>query len=142
MSALPDPFRRTVLHVDGDEAERQAVARVLSRAGYRVLSAADGAGALRALEERPDLVILDVRLPDTTGFELCRHIRGTPGTAALPIAFLSSSFFADEDQRYAASLGADVFLTRPVQATLLVEMVERLTATRSTQGRPVPSAAG
>ena len=134
---------RTVLHVDRDPSSRAAVARVLSSAGHRVLSAADGAGALQALQDRPDLVLLEVRLPDTTGFELCRHIRRTPGTADLPVAFLSGSYLADEEQGYAASLGVGAFLAHPLQPALLLETVDRLTAPCSRQDRPVaPRAAG
>jgi CheY-like chemotaxis protein len=132
----PAPLARTVLHVDPHDATRAAVARVLSRAGHRVVGAPDGAGAVRALQDGPDLVLLDVRLPDTTGFELCRHIRRTPATADLPVAFLSASALADEEQGYAASLGVDAFLTHPLQPGLLLETVDRLTATRSQRDRP------
>jgi CheY-like chemotaxis protein len=128
---------RLILHVDDDEATRYAVARMLERAGHRVIPAADGAAALRLLDAGPDLVLLDIRLPDTTGFELCRHVRSRPGTARLPVAFLSARYFADEDEAYGRAVGGDAFLVHPVDPAALLQTVERLTS--APPARPAPA---
>jgi response regulator RpfG family c-di-GMP phosphodiesterase len=84
-TATKAPRAATVLAVDDDPSGRYVVARVLREAGYRVLEAASGADALAlASAETPDLVVLDVRLPDADGFEVCRTLKSRPPTAATP----------------------------------------------------------
>jgi len=65
---------QVILHVDDNEAGRYALSRVLRNAGFNVLEAASGAEALAQMANRPDLVILDVNLPDMSGLEVCRRI--------------------------------------------------------------------
>ncbi|HVP66914.1 MAG TPA: response regulator [Anaeromyxobacteraceae bacterium] len=80
-----------VLLVDDDEGLRQAVARGLAKAGYRVSVAADGREALeRVREERPDAAVLDVLLPDSGGLGLAAEMRRIPGLGALPVLFVTA----------------------------------------------------
>jgi len=88
--AVPCGARRVLL-VDDDEGLRQAVARGLAKAGYRVAAAADGREALERLrEERPDAAVIDVLLPDAGGLGLAAEIRRLPDLHALPVLFVTA----------------------------------------------------
>ena len=79
----------TVLNVDDNEAGRYAKSRVLQRAGYRVVEAATGAAALQLVPEvRPELILLDVKLPDIDGLDVCRAIKNNPASAAIMIVVI------------------------------------------------------
>ena len=88
----------TVLIIDDDEAKRHAIAKILRKAGYAIREGATGAEAIRLAAEKPDLVILDVKLPDVSGFEVCRRIKEDPATATIPVLHLSTTFVDLEDR--------------------------------------------
>jgi two-component system NtrC family sensor kinase len=118
--------RPLVLHVGDSEATRYLVARLLTRGGFDVISAGSGREAIARLEDRPDAILLDVKLPDVTGFQLCRHLRGDPRAATVPIVHLSANHPLPEDQRYGLSVGADAYLVQPVDGAVLNETLRRL----------------
>jgi CheY-like chemotaxis protein len=82
----------TILLVDDDEPKRYSIARTLRRAGYAVMEAVTGSEALRMVASRPDLIVLDVKLPDIDGFEVCRRIKSEPTTRAIPVLHVSGTF--------------------------------------------------
>ncbi|MHC5861854.1 response regulator, partial [Nostoc sp.] len=91
--------RVTILHVDDNEANRYVVNRILQNAGFSVVEAATGATGLEAVVNfQPDLVILDVQLPDISGFEVCRQIKANPETTFIPVLQLSASFVQSQDK--------------------------------------------
>ncbi|WP_242342031.1 response regulator transcription factor [Anaeromyxobacter terrae] len=140
-SARPGEHARTrplVLHVEDNEATRYLVARLLARGGFDVVSAATGREAMLRLSERPDAILLDVKLPDVTGFQLCRHLRGDPRAATLPIVHLSASHPLPDDQRYGLSVGADAYLVHPVDGAVLTETLRRLIGRATGEGRGAP----
>ncbi len=115
-----------ILVVDDSAPNRDVLLGVLSDAGHRVTAAASGAAALAALaEERPDLVLLDVSLPDVDGFDLCRQVKARPETEFLPVILLTAH---DElrDRTLSAHAGADDFLTYPIHRLELVSRVGSL----------------
>jgi signal transduction histidine kinase len=114
-----------ILIVDDDEASRYVKARVLARCGYRVLEAACGTEALSAVEsERPELVLLDVRLPDASGIEICREVkRRQPGTLVLQT---SAAFTRAGDRAAGLEGGADSYLIEPIEPEELVAQVGSL----------------
>ena len=93
----------TILNVDDNEANRYAVTRMLKRAGFATAEADCGEEALRQVAALPDLVILDVNLPDIDGFEVCRRIKADPATASIPILHLSASYVRPARTRPGAS---------------------------------------
>ncbi len=95
---MPDNPGATILVVDDKEASRYTVARLLRKQGYEVREAASGEEALRLAAGRPDLVILDVKMPDMSGYEVCRRLKADPATASMPVLHLSATF-ADSDSR-------------------------------------------
>jgi PAS domain S-box-containing protein len=124
----------TILAVDDNEASRYAVARILRHAGYRVLEAASGAETLAQVErERPDLVILDVNLPDTDGYAMCRQLKADPATASVLVLHLSATFVHAVDAVRGLDGGADGYLTQPVDPPVLLATIRALLRTRQAE---------
>jgi PAS domain S-box-containing protein len=116
--------RPLILHVDDNEAGRYATGRVLLAADFDVVSVATGAEALRTLEEtRPDLVLLDVNLPDINGIEVCRRIKSNPATSDLPVLQLTASSLSARDLAKSLEGGADSFLREPIEPEALVAFI-------------------
>ncbi|HET7551054.1 MAG TPA: ATP-binding protein [Gemmatimonadaceae bacterium] len=115
-----------VLVVDDTEGNRYAVARLLRGAGMEVSEAATGSDALRLAKELPDLVVLDIKLPDMTGYEVCRQIKSAPTTASIPVMHLSASYTENADRAYGLEAGADAYLTHPVDPALLLATARAL----------------
>ncbi len=118
-----------ILVVDDNAAALYATARVLRSAGFEVLTVTTGTEALRRAPEA-ELVVLDINLPDVDGFEVCRRLRASPGTARLPVLHLSATFTHAEDRAVGLEAGADGYLTRPVEAPVLIATVRTLLLAR------------
>jgi two-component system OmpR family response regulator len=115
------PPVRTILLVDDDSHLREVARYALSQAGFRVEEADNGRDALAAARARaPDLIVLDVRMPEMDGLEVCRELRKT---SRVPIVFLSS---ADEeiDRVLGLELGGDDYLGKPFSPRELVARVK------------------
>jgi PAS domain S-box-containing protein len=110
----------TVLYVDDDEFNRNTFALAFRDAGFDVKEAATGGEALRLAAENPDLIVLDVNLPDINGFEVCRHIKAHPATTSIPVMHMSGVYLTSEDRMHSLEDGADVYLTKPVEPRELV----------------------
>ena len=120
----------TILLVDDDETKRYTIAKTLLRAGYTVEEAATGSEALRLAAMRPDLVILDVRLPDLDGFEVCRRLKSDPATRAIPVLHISSTFVDIEDKVHGLESGADGYLTNVAESLEMLATVRALLRAR------------
>ena len=107
--------KATILNVDDDDAGRYTVSRVLRQAGFEVMEAANGAESLRLVKENPDLVVLDVQLPDMSGFEVCERIRADPATSLIPVLHLSATYIDSQSMVRGLDHGADGYLTQPVE---------------------------
>jgi PAS domain S-box-containing protein len=127
MAERPAP---AILIVDDTDASRYAVSRTLRKAGYAVEEAATGGEALRLAAARPDLVILDVNLPDMTGYEVCQKIKADPLTASIPVLHLSSSFVHSENRSEGLESGADGYLVYPLEPRELLANVEAMLRVR------------
>ncbi len=116
----------TVLNVDDNDASRYARSRVLLHGGYRVIEATTGEEALAmVLSERPEIVLLDVNLPDISGLDVCRKIKASPQAAAIPVLHISAT--AVEEQDLISGLqAADAYVTEPVQPEVLLAFVGAL----------------
>ena len=123
---MQQPSIPRVLLVDDNEQTRYVLSRILVRAGMRVDQCGTGREALERVRELPDLVILDVKLPDISGYQVCRQIKGNPFTAGVTVLQISASFVSNESKVEALEGGADGYLTHPIDATVLVATVKSL----------------
>jgi DNA-binding response OmpR family regulator len=132
--ALRSGSQPRVLVVDDDRRVRELLEVALTAHGFAVLTAVDGEDAVQcAQRERPDLVILDVRLPKRSGFEVCDTLRSDPVDPTVPIVLVSAA--AETEQRlHAFSRGADDYLAKPFSPKELIARVRRL-LTRSEEAR-------
>jgi two-component system sensor histidine kinase/response regulator len=126
------PARRTVLVVDDDPRNRSLVRAYLGHL-YDVREAADAASGLHAVEEGPvDLVLLDVMMPGTSGYEVCRWIKARPSTELLPVILLTA-LGEQDDRTTGLEAGADDFLTKPVERRELLLRVAAFLRLRDQQ---------
>lgn len=117
----------TILNVDDHESARYAKSRILRSAGYRVLEAATGSEALRVLrEERPQLALIDVKLPDIDGLQVCRSVKDDPATASIMVLLTSALAIRREDKVTGLEEGADGYLVEPVESDELLANVKAL----------------
>jgi len=134
----------TVLVVDGDRAARAQAGGALERAGYRVCGFGNGADALAAAAaEAPALVLLELQLPDVTGYELCRQFRESHGDG-LPVFLMSGERTQSIDRVAGLLIGADDFIVKPFELDELVARVRRFVERRAGQrhnGRAAAAAA-
>ena len=120
-----------ILVVDDHDAGRYAKRRLLERAGFALMEAPTGAEALRlAHAEKPDLLLLDINLPDIGGLEVCEALRADDETARIPVIFTSAARLADDDVVRGLDAGGDNYLREPVDPTVLVATVRALLRAR------------
>jgi len=122
-----------VLIVDDREQNRYVLTRLLQQAAYQCEEAASGKEALRKLRSLPDVVILDVHLPDMSGFDLCRQIKSDPATAQVSVLQISASFVSPEDKAKALEAGADGYLTHPLDGVVLIATLRSLIRLREAE---------
>lgn len=116
-----------ILNVDDSDGARYAKTRILSRAGFQVIEAASGEEALtRARTESPSLILLDVKLPDINGMEVCRQLKADPETQTILVLQTSASFLGVADKVRALEGGADNYLLEPIEPEELVANVKAL----------------
>lgn len=115
-----------ILVVEDTPNLRRLVAYLLGRAGYEVLQAEDGRAAVEVLKRHlPDLILLDIRMPNMDGFELLELLRGFPRAQAIPVVMLTSLSGARDLDR-AMQLGVVDYLTKPIEPRALLSQVTRI----------------
>jgi GAF domain-containing protein/DNA-binding response OmpR family regulator len=115
-----------ILVIEDDERVRGFVRECLERAGFAVDEAATSAEGRTRMASLPDLVVLDVDLPDGDGRELCRRLKADPQTGAIPVVMLSGVFTELDDRAQALELGSDAYLTKPIRPSELVATVRAM----------------
>ena len=117
---------KTILYVEDNELNRKIVRDLLRRTSYRLIEAVDGeAGIATALEQRPDLILMDLQLPKVSGIEAVRALRNAPATADTPIIAITS-FALSGDQQKAKDAGASAYLAKPYSPFILLSMIRKL----------------
>lgn len=123
-----------LLIVDDNVATRYALRRRLERHGYLVAEAGTGTDGLAMIRsETPDALILDVNLPDMSGFDIVRILRAEPGTALLPVIHVSAASIHTGDIITGLNAGADAYLVHPVDADVLLATLRTLLRVRDTE---------
>jgi two-component system cell cycle response regulator DivK len=119
---------KTILIVEDNEKNMKLVRDILRHAGHATIEATTGeAGVRLAVERRPDLVLMDIQLPDIDGIEALRRIRADASLDAVPVVAVSASVMPDDQQKIVAS-GFDAFVTKPINLKPFLETVRRFLA--------------
>jgi len=122
-SVTPLNTNPLIMVVDDSLTVRKITSRMLSRAGYQVVTATDGVDALEKLEEfTPDVMLLDIEMPRMDGFALARELRRNPKTQNMPIIMITSRT-ADKHRDYAMQLGVNTYLGKPYQEDELLQNI-------------------
>lgn len=121
---------RKILVADDNANIRKVVKMGFESLGYVVLTAEDGRQALELVRaERPDLVILDVMMPEKNGYDVCSEMKGDPELRGIPVVMLTAKNL-EEDQYWGRELGADEYITKPYDPETLERVVEKILALR------------
>ncbi len=125
---IASPYKmqaQRVLIIDDSQDNLAISARLLKRAGYDVITATEGLEGLRlAKHEAPDLILLDVLLPDISGYEVCRLIKSDPLIQHIPVVYLTSINRSPEIKAEGYRAGADGHIVRPISNNELLAIVE------------------
>jgi twitching motility two-component system response regulator PilH len=116
----------TILVVDDSPTDLRLMATPLTEHGYNVITAVDGEQALEiALQQRPDLIVLDVILPKKNGFQVCRQLKTSPDTKDIKILMVTSKS-QDSDRIWGLRQGADEYMTKPFEDEEYLDTVGRM----------------
>ena len=125
MSANP-AGGKTILYVEDNEMNRQIVRDLLKRTTYRLIEAHDGeAGVAKALEARPDLILMDIQLPKISGLDATRKLRAEAATAKTPIIAITSFALSGDDVK-AKEAGATAYLAKPYSPRDLLGLIRKI----------------
>jgi len=120
---------KRILVVDDEVALTRMVQMNLERAGdYEVMTVNQGSEVLNAAREfRPDMIFLDVMMPDKSGDEVAEELREDPALSKVPFAFMTAIVTKDETDAMGTNIGGNEFLAKPVKTEELVAMIEKMT---------------
>ncbi len=120
-----------ILLVEDNEMNRDMLSRRLTRQGHEVLIAVDGAqGVAMAMQEKPEIVLMDMSLPVLDGWEATRRLKADAATAGIPIIALTAHALAS-DREQALAAGCDDYDTKPIELPRLLEKIGRLIEQRT-----------
>lgn len=118
--------KQKIMIVEDEESLLKLESILLTSRGYDVCSLSNGKDALELLEkEKPDLVLLDVMLPEMDGFEVCRKIKENPSTCHIPVIMLTARKGRD-DMAMGEQVKADWYITKPFKSAMVIESIQRL----------------
>lgn len=119
---------KTVLIVEDNELNRKLFNDLLEAYGYRTLKAVDGRGVPDLVrKERPDLVIMDIQLPDISGLEVTRTLKADPDVKAIPVIAVTA-FAMRGDEKKALEAGCEAYLSKPISIQSFIETVRKFAA--------------
>ena len=128
------PPLASILFVDDNDLACQGLVRALGQQGFHVFQASSGGEALRLVQEqKPSLVILDISLPDISGFEVCRRIKMDLATASIFVLHLTGHYISSDDRVEGLEGGADGYLVKPVSPRELIAQVKALLRIRQAE---------
>ena len=119
------PNNSTILYVEDNIDNRTLVRRILMAEGYNLLEAVDAKEALEILNNtQPDLILMDINMPDMDGYSLTAQIKSTPGFESLPIIALTANVMRGDRER-SLEAGCDGYIQKPIDIDTLSEQIER-----------------
>jgi len=114
----------SILVVDDEKDILELLQYNLEKEGYRVVTASNGKSALKLAQQKPELIVLDVMMPEIDGWEVCRSIRKSPVTSKIPVIFLTAKD-SEVDEVVGLELGADDYIRKPVKMRTFLARVKR-----------------
>ncbi|GAW67552.1 histidine kinase [Geoanaerobacter pelophilus] len=124
--------KNRILVVEDEESLLKLESILFTSKGYQVTGVRGGLDALRSIsQERPDLVVLDIMLPDMDGFEVCRSIKEDPDTRSIPVVMLTAKK-SSRDLEAGRVAGADAYITKPFKSVKVLEVIGGLLGNRMT----------
>ncbi|MCU7495677.1 MAG: response regulator [Ignavibacteria bacterium] len=127
------PPRCVTLVVDDNPVGLYATSRTLEAEGFKIITASTGSEALLRAKEKPDIIVLDVKLPDISGFEVCRIIKSDPETSVIPVIHLSATYLDNDSKAQGLEMGADAYLTHPVEPRVLTATINAMLRIRKAE---------
>jgi twitching motility two-component system response regulator PilG len=120
--------KKKILIVEDEESLLKLESILLISKGFEVKGVANGRAALEAVaEDKPDLVLLDIMLPEIDGFEVCRQLKSDPATRHIPVIMLTAKK-SREDMVRGEKVGADWYITKPFKSAMVIETIQRFLA--------------
>lgn len=120
--------KKRILLIDDHQTVFRLLEAIVRIKGYQLLYAENGQqGIAMARKEQPDLVLLDVMMPDIDGFKVCQYLKENRDTMAIPVVFLTARG-AEDDLENGRRAGADGFVTKPFQTIEVLSQIERMLA--------------
>lgn len=117
--------KKKILIVEDEESLLKLESILLTSKGYEVQGVGDGRAALEAISRsKPDLVLLDIMLPEIDGFEVCRRIKADDETKHIPVIMLTAKK-SREDMARGEQVGADWYITKPFKSAMVIETIQR-----------------
>ena len=117
---------KTILYIEDNEMNRKIVRDLLKRTKYALIEAHDGeAGVAKALEARPDLILMDIQLPKISGLEATKRLRAEAATAKTPIIAITSFALSGDDVK-AKEAGATAYLAKPYSPFDLLTLIRKI----------------
>jgi len=125
-----------ILIVDDDTINSFILAKILIKAGFKTKEVTCGKEALKEIEiEKPNLILLDVNLPDITGYELCKQLKSNSNTNFIQIINMSSVYIKNEDWAHGLDCGADNYLIKPINPLVLLAIIKSMLRVQSTESK-------
>ncbi len=134
-------MKARILYIEDEPRNMRVVRKFLAMAGYEMLEAVDGlSGVALAAREQPDLILMDINLPDINGMEATARLKAVPELRRIPVIALTANAMYGDRERFLAA-GCDGYISKPILYNELIRTIERFL--NSTQGAPAsrPSAA-
>lgn len=124
--------KNRILVVEDEESLLKLESILFTSKGYQVTGVRGGLDALRSIsQQRPDLVVLDIMLPDMDGFEVCRSIKEDPETRSIPVVMLTAKK-SSRDLEAGRVAGADAYITKPFKSVKVLEVIGGLLGNQTT----------
>ena len=135
---MQDTKLKKILIVDDDEINRCVLTKYFNKTDYEIVEAGNGEDGLKiAKNEKPNLILLDVKLPDITGYEVCEQLKLNPITEYIPIISMSSYYTKNEDWVHGLEGGADEYLMKPIDPHVLLAIVHSMLRVQNTKNKLV-----
>ncbi|MBD1399584.1 response regulator transcription factor [Pelovirga terrestris] len=119
-------MQKKILIVEDEESLLKLESILLTTKGFHVQGVTTGIAALKAVAENPpDLVLLDIMLPEMDGFDVCRQIKDSPQTCHIPVILLTAKK-SPEDMARGKQVGAELYITKPFKSSMVIASIEKL----------------